>query len=192
MAADSTTFNFDTDTAGTLAPGWLQGATGGGTAKWAVEPDTSVPSRKNVLKQSGNGTFLWCVRTNEKLENGFVEVKFKPLSGDEDRAGGVVWRFKDANNYYVARANALEDNVTIYHTLHGHRVAFSSSTVRVAANQWHSLRVDFNGNRFTVTYDGKKVIEASDASITGAGTVGMWTKADSVTAFDNFTFGAGH
>jgi hypothetical protein len=142
-----------------------------------------------VLKQSGEATFPVCVKEDTQLKDGFVEVKFKPVAGKEDRAGGVIWRCKDGNNYYIARANALEDNVTIYHTIGGRRVAFKSANTKVASGVWHTLRVDFRGSHFTVTYDGTKVIEADDTSFADAGKVGVWTKADSVTLFDDFSFG---
>jgi hypothetical protein len=101
----------------------------------------------------------------------------------------VVWRAKDADNYYIARANALEDNVTIYHTIKGKRVSFKNVNTAVKSGVWHTLRVDFAGNKFTVTFDGKKVIEANDDSFTDNGKVGVWTKADSVTLFDDFSYG---
>jgi hypothetical protein len=179
---------FDASQPGALPPGWICGATGRASPIWKVEADSSAPSRPNVLKQSGSGTFPWCVKTGVSLANGFVETKFKPLSGSEDQAGGVVWRFKDGDNYYVARANALEDNVTIYHTINGSRRSFRNASVKVAPNQWHTLRVDFQGRHFVVTFDGVKVIEADDSTIAGAGSVGVWTKADSVTEFDDFTY----
>ena len=97
---------------------------------------------------------------------------------------------QDANNYYISRANALEDNVTIYHTISGKRVAFKNINTKVTSGVWHTLRVDFVGNKFTVTFDGAKVIEATDESFPNAGKVGVWTKADSVTEFDNFAYGA--
>jgi hypothetical protein len=112
------------------------------------------------------------------------------MAGKEDQAGGVIWRCKDKDNYYIARANALEDNVTIYHTIDGRRVAFKSINTTVKSVEWHTLRVDFIGNKFAVTFDGKKVIEASDDSFADAGKVGVWTKADSVTLFDDFSYGA--
>ncbi|HYL93808.1 MAG TPA: family 16 glycoside hydrolase, partial [Alphaproteobacteria bacterium] len=121
---------------------------------------------------------------------GFVEVKFKPVSGKEDQAGGLVWRAKDSNNYYIARANALEDNVTIYHTIKGRRVSFKNVNEKVTSGVWHTLRVEFEGNKFTLTFDGKKVIEATDDSFSDAGKVGVWTKADSVILFDDFSYGA--
>ena len=123
------------------------------------------------------------------IKDGYAEVKFKPLEGREDQAGGVVWRWKDGDNYYIARANALENNVTIFHTVKGIRHEFKSVNMKVASNQWHALRVDFDGNKFKVLFDGKAVLEATDDTFKEAGAVGVWTKADSVTAFDDFSFG---
>ena len=151
--------------------------------------DGTAPSKPNVLAQTGRGTFPFCIDSIASLEDGFVEVKFKPISGKEDQAGGLIWRFKDKENYYIARANALEDNVTIYHTIRGSRREFKSAHVTVPSKVWHTLRVDFLGDHFVVTFDGAKVLDASDSTIQGAGTVGVWTKADSVTYFDDFQYG---
>ena len=117
-------------------------------------------------------------------------MKFKPISGKEDQAGGVVWRAKDSENNYIARANALEDNVTIYHTVKGKRTEKKRTDMKVASREWHTLRVDFADNHFTVTLDGKKAIEWDDKTFTEAGMVGVWTKADSVTLFDDFSYGS--
>ncbi len=182
------TVNFDDMKTDAPPPGWTATQTGSGTAKWAIEKDDAAPSKPNVLKQSGQATFPVCIKDNTSLKDGFVEVKFKPVSGKEDQAGGVIWRAKDSNNYYIARANALEGNVTIYHTINGKRVAFKNINTKVTSGVWHTLRVDFEGNKFTVTFDGTKVIEATDASFANAGKVGVWTKADSVTVFDDFTY----
>ena len=183
------TINFDDLKTGAPPPGWTATKTGKGEAKWAVVADDTAPSKPNVLKQSGEATYPVCLKNDSSVKDGFVEVKFKPVSGKEDQAAGVVWRAKDADNYYIARANALEDNVTIYHTIGGKRVAFKSIDTKVAPGVWHTLRVDFHGNQFIVTFDGQKVIEASDDSFADAGKVGVWTKADSVTLFDDFTHG---
>src|SRR5436190_8867234 len=188
--ASADTVNFDNLKTGAAPPGWTATQTGSGSAKWSVEKDDSAPSQPNVLKQSGQATFPVCFKNDTSLKDGFVEVKFKPVAGKEDQAGGVIWRVQDANNYYVARANALEDNVTIYHTISGKRVAFKNFNTKVASGAWHTLRVDYAGNKFSVTFDGNKVIDATDESFANAGKVGGWTKADSVTEFDNFTYGA--
>jgi hypothetical protein len=184
------TVNFDHLKTGAAPPGWTATQTGSGSAKWSVEKDDSAPSQPNVLKQSGEATFPVCIKNDTSLQDGFVEVKFKPIAGKEDQAGGLIWRVQDSNNYYIARANALEDNVTIYHTINGKRVGFNNINAKVTSGVWHTLRVDFEGNKFTVSFDGKKVIEANDESFKEAGKVGVWTKADSVTLFDNFTYGA--
>ena len=184
------TVNFDTAPTGQAPAGWTCTRTGSGDAKWTIEKDDTAPSRPNVLKQSGVATYPVCFKNDTSLQNGFVEVKFKPISGKEDQAGGVAWRLKDANNYYVARANALEDNVTIYDTVNGRRTERKRANMKVAPNQWHAFRVDFQGNHFTVTLDGKRAIEWDDGTFKDTGKVGVWTKADSVTLFDDFTYGA--
>ena len=181
--------NFDDATLGAAPPGWTGTKTGKGEAKWTIEKDDTAPSKPNVLKQSGEATYPVCLKNDTTLKDGFVEVKFKPVAGKEDQAGGVIWRAKDADNYYIARANALEDNVTIYHTIKGSRVAFKNVNHKVKPGAWHTLRVEFQGNHFTVTLDGEKVIEATDDSFSEAGKVGVWTKADSVTLFDDFSYG---
>src|SRR6266542_4332243 len=186
VVADSA--NFDNATVGQAPPGWTATKTGSGNAKWTIEKDDTAPSKPNVLKQSGMATYPVCFKDDTSVTDGFVEVKFKALSGKEDQAGGVVWRLKDANNYYVARANALEDNVTIYDTVNGRRTERKRANMKVAPNQWHTLRVDFQGSHFTVTFDGKKAIEWDDDKLKDAGKVGVWTKADSVTEFDDFSY----
>jgi len=188
-ASNKTTIDFDKISAGQLPDGWVGGVTGQGVPKWSVEADATAPSQPNVLKQSGNGTYPWCVKKDVSLKDGYVEVKFKPISGSEDQAGGIIWRWQDGDNYYIARANALENNVTIYHTVKGSRSAFKDVNVKVASNQWQTLRVDFVGNQFKVTFDGKVAIEDADDTFKGPGAVGVWTKADSVTLFDDFSFG---
>lgn len=140
--------------------------------------------------QSGAGDFPWCVRTGSAVKDGFVEVKFKPLRGREDQAGGVVWRWKDGNNYYVARANALENNVSLYYTERGSRKTLKYVDAPVTASAWHLLRVEFKQTAIRVSFDGKAMIEFDDSHIAGPGAVGVWTKADSVTVFDDFSFGA--
>jgi len=189
VAAQGETVNFDNAAVGSAPAGWTATKTGTGNAKWTIERDDSAPSKPNVLKQSGTATYPICFKDDTNLKDGFVEVKFKPISGKDDQAGGVVWRLKDANNYYIARANALEDNVTIYHTINGKRTEKKRSDAKVESNTWHSLRVDFQGNHFTVTFDGKKAIEWDDETFKDAGKVGVWTKADSVTLFDDFNYG---
>ena len=184
------TISFDHDVAGALPTGWRSGVTGHGSPKWQVQADATAPSKPHVLMQSGSGTFPWCVKQDASFADGYVEVKFKPLSGKEDQAGGVVWRFKDGDNYYVARANALENNVSLYYTANGRRNELKYVNAPVPGNTWHKLRVEFSGKKMRVILDGKQYIEMDDGHIAGAGAVGVWTKADSVTLFDDFSYGA--
>jgi len=125
-------------------------------------------------------------------------AQFSRLIGlPQSPAGGLVWRARDANNYYVVRANALEDNVVLYKTVNGARSSLDivgrkggyGLKASVPANRWHTLRVEYAGTRFKVIFNGQPLFEVEDGTFTEAGMVGLWTKADSVTAFDAFTFG---
>lgn len=190
LATHADTISFDDAKTGALPAGWSATKTGKGDPKWTVEKDDTAPSKPNVLKQSGEAAYPLALKNDTSLKDGFVEVKFKPVLGQEDQAGGVVWRVKDADNYYIARANAHEGNVRIYHFVNGKRTQFKGANLSIAANQWHTLRVNFKGNRFTVEFNGKELFSAEDSTFKEAGKVGLWTKADSVTLFDDFSYGA--
>jgi hypothetical protein len=184
----SQTATFDADPTGKPPAGWICGVTGKGNPRWTVEADRSAPSPPNVLQQSGSATFAWCVKDEIARTDGTVEVHFKPVAGKEDQAGGVVWRWKDRDNYYVARANALEGNVVLYHTTKGVRHTIASRNAFVAPNAWHVLRVECRGEAMSVSLDGKITIQVQDSHLAGAGKAGVWTKADSVTLFDDFRY----
>lgn len=148
---------FDADPVGAAPPGWTVGMTGRGQAQWAVAADPSAPTAPNVLRQSGRADFPWIVTGDGSLADGYVEVKFKPLAGKDDQAGGVIWRFKSGDEYYIARANALEGNVSLYFLRNGHRNTFlyvdaADFGGNVKANQWHvaSGRSRGAGGRFAV------------------------------------------
>ena len=185
-----TLIQFDGDAVGTVPAGWTCGVTGSGSPHWAVAAEPGASGSSKVLVQSGRGAFPWCVKSGTSVADGHVEVKFKPISGREDQAGGLVWRWKDGDHYYVARANALENNVSLYYTERGSRKTIKYVDAPVARGAWHALRVDFAGTRIKVSLDGKTYIELDDNHIAGPGAVGMWTKADSVTAFDDFSYGS--
>jgi hypothetical protein len=188
------TASFETDATGGPPRGWLLTMTGKGAPKWTVERDEGGGA---VLKQSGKATYPLAMKEGTSIRDGFVEVKFKPIAGSEDRAGGIVWRARDANNYYVVRANALEDNVVLYKTVNGVRSSLDLAGQRggygvktaVPANQWHTLRVEFAGARFNVVFNGKPLFAVEDATFPESGMVGLWTKADSVTVFSGITYG---
>jgi hypothetical protein len=189
--------SFEGTRIGAAPEGWTATLTGSGDPKWTVESDRTAPSKSTVLKQSGRATYPLILKNDTNIKDGFVEVKFKAIAGSQDRAAGVVWRAKDANNYYVTRANALEDNVVLYKTVNGTRSPLDivgrkggyGIDIPVPANTWHTLRVDFKGSRFSVSFNGKPSFEVEDSTFTGAGKVGLWTKADSVTLFDEVTYG---
>ncbi len=190
MNVHGQTENVDSNRPGAPPDGWKTGVTGQGSGYWAVNADSTAPSPPNVLTQTGQGTFPWAVKEGGSITDGFVEVKLKAISGKEDQAGGVMWRWKDGNNYYVARANALENNVSLYYTANGRRNTIKYVKAPVPLDRWHTLRVDFAGSTIRVSLNGKTYIEEKDNHITGSGAVGLWTKADSVTAFDDFSYGA--
>ena len=189
--------SFESTKIGAAPEGWTATLTGSGNPKWTVENDETAPSKANIVKQSGRATFPLLLKDDTSIKDGFIEVKFKAIAGSEDRAAGVVWRAKDANNYYVVRANALEDNFVLYKTAAGVRRAIDivgrkggyGVSVPVPANIWHSLRIDFKGPRFSASFNGKQLFEVEDSTFTEAGMVGLWTKADSVTLFDEITYG---
>ena len=190
--------DFDKASAGAAPPGWTGTQTGGGNPKWTVEKDDSAPSKPHVLKQSGEAKYCVATKNDTHLRDGHVEVKFKPISGKQDQAGGLVWRYRDNNNYYVVRANAIEGNVVLYKTVNGKRSSLQLKgrtsgygvDIDVPENKWSTLRVEFTGKLFTVYFDGKKLFEVEDETFAEAGGVGVWTKADSVTLFDDFTYGS--
>jgi hypothetical protein len=146
-----------------------------------------------ILKQSGRATYPLLLKDDTDIRDGFIETKFKAVAGSEDRAAGLVWRARDPNK---VRANALEDNVVLYKTVNGARSALDivgrkggyGVDIPVPANQWLSLRVDFSGSRFRVLYNSKQLFEVEDSTFRDAGKVGLWTKADSVTLFDEINF----
>ena len=188
------TFHFDDSKTGEIPSGWLATLTGKGDPKWTVVAEASAPSKPNALVQSGEASYPVCIKTNSSLKDGFVQVKFKAVSGKEDQAGGVLWHVKDADNYYICRANALEDNVVLYKTVAGKRSSLEivgrkggyGVKVKVAPGEWHTLRVEFAGNRFKVFFNGRHLFDVEDNTFPESGHVGLWTKADSVTLFDDF------
>ena len=189
--------SFESTKIGATPEGWTSTLTGSGDPKWTVESDRTAPSKLTVLRQSGRATYPLILKNDTSIKDGFVEAKFKATAGSQDRAAGIVWRAKDANNYYVLRANALEDNVVLYKTVGGVRSELDivgrkggyGVSVPVPANTWHTLRVDFKASRFRVSFNDKQLFEVEDATFTDAGKVGLWTKADSVTLFDEVTYG---
>ena len=188
---------FEVDATGAVPKGWTATKTGKGNPVWTVEQDPTAPSKQRIVRQSGQATYPLLLKDGSNIRDGFIEMKFKAVSGSRDRAAGVVWRARDADNYYVARANALEDNVVLYKTVGGVRSHLDivgrkggyGVAAKVPANTWLALRVEFNASRFRVIYNGKQVFEVEDSTFSDAGMIGLWTKADSVTLFDEIVYG---
>lgn len=187
-AARSRTFTFENDSTGAPPADFEFARTGGGAeGKWTVEPERG--GKNHVLLQSSadktDYRFPVAVVKNESLRDVTLTVRARPLAGSVDQGFGLVWRYRDANNYYIAHCNALEDNCTIYHVIDGSRRPFQNREVRVATNTWHTLKMEARGDHFVVWFDGQKVLDARDGTFQ-AGRVGLWTKADSVIEFDDF------
>ena len=183
-------YNFDSDTPGQLPAKFHSAKTGGGAQeKWVVTADPMAPSKPNVVTQTSTGQtdyrFPLLISDEGSFQDLDLSVKFKAVSGNIDRAGGLVFRLKDPNNYYIVRANALENNYRLYHVVNGRRSQFAGANFKVTSGEWHDLRVEAAGNKIACYYDGNKKIEATDDTFKDAGKVGLWTKADSVTSFDD-------
>jgi hypothetical protein len=173
-------WTFDKDTAGKPPAG---GEVFGGT--WEVKAETDAPSAPNVLCQSATAKFP-AIRFGDRVYGDLVAtVRFKAISGKDDQAAGIIFRVQDANNYYILRANALEDNVIFFRYAGGTRSSIKSGDAKVPTGQWQDLKLEVEGSRFRGYLDGRLVVEATDNAFP-AGGVGLWTKADSVTCFDDF------
>jgi hypothetical protein len=191
---------FDKYKAGGLPKDWTVAMThDGGAPKWEIIADSSAPSKPNVIAQistdNTSGRFPLAIYESAVFTNGSVSVRFKPVSGERDQAAGIVWRYKDPDNYYIVRANALENNVVLYKVEAGKRISLEpkgtpSKTYgvkhKVPKDTWSVLKVEFERANFIVFFDGTRIMEVEDATFPSAGKAGLWTKADSVTYFDDF------
>jgi len=183
-------YNFDSDSVGQLPAKFHSARTGQGSeSTWVVIAESTAPSKPNVVAQTSTDKtdyrFPLLIADEGSFRDLDLSVKFKAISGSVDQAGGLVFRLKDPNNYYIVRANALEDNYRLYHVVDGRRRQFAGENFKVTPGVWHELRVEAVGNKFSCYYDGAKKFEATDDTFKGAGKVGLWTKADSVTHFDD-------
>ena len=180
--------------------GFFAALTGGGPPpSWEIREDASAPSGTKVLLQASsdatNYRFPICVYKGWSAKDVEVSVRFKPISGQVDQAAGLVWRYHDPDNYYVVRANALEDNVVLYKVERGRRSDLKpkgswfgyGKAVEVPRGRWSLLRVRARGSQFDVWLDDEHLFQVEDKTFSGTGKVGLWTKADSVTAFDDLS-----
>lgn len=194
VAQGSTTrsWSFDSLGADQQPTGFSFARTGRGRpGHWVVRAAGDAPSAPNVLAQEDDDRtdcrFPVAVADAPLLADVSVAVRCKPVSGNVDRACGIVWRYRDENNYYLTRANALEDNVTSYYVQDGRRVEVKRVKVTVSAEAWHTLRADMRGDHIEVYFNGAKLIDVRDSRFSVPGKIGVWTKADSRTLFDDLT-----
>ena len=186
------TWDFGRDQVDSPPDGFSFGRTGQGRpGKWVVRVDPDAKAKTHVLAQvdtdDADYRFPVAVADEPLLQDLRVEVRCKPVSGKTDQACGMVFRYKDENNYYLTRINALENNVRLYHVQDGRRIQFAGWNGKVTKQAWHALAVEAKGDHFQVFFDGQPVIDARDSTFKSAGKVGVWTKADSVTWFDQLS-----
>jgi hypothetical protein len=175
-------WNFDSDQPGLIARGFINAS-----GEWKVFADSTAASLPNVLAQvaqNSGSTFNVTLVNGTLYEDLELSVKMKAIAGKEDQGGGFIWRAKDANNYYIARYNPLEDNYRLYKVEKGRRSQLKSADIKHKEG-WHNLRVTMKGNLIQCYYDGEKYLEAKDNTFSGAGKIGLWTKADAQTQFDD-------
>ena len=174
-----------------LEPDFTTWRTGeGGAAEWTIVDDSSAERGRAIAQVSKDKTdyrfplAIYQPFTGKDLE---ASVRFKAVAGTVDQAGGIAIRLQTPDDYYVVRANALEDNVRFYRVVKGKREQLAGVNVKVAGNTWHTLALRAEGDRFSISYDGKPLFAAQDATFPNAGKVALWTKADSITHFDTLT-----
>src|SRR5215471_12371837 len=200
LAAHAEVIRFDSAALGSLPSGWSVGMThAGGPPRWEIVRDDTAPHSPFVLAQLSRdataGRFPLAIWNGATVRNGEVSVAFKAVDGSIDRAAGIVWRYQDANNYYIVRANALENNVVLYKVEAGVRQSIAPKGLpsraygvkhEVPAGRWNILKAVFKDNVFLVFFNGEQLFQAEDQTFGSAGKTGLWTKADSQTYFNKF------
>ena len=182
-------FDFEDAAAGAPPRGFAFALTGGGPpVRWAVVEDPSSPAGPKVLAETSkdrtSDRFPLAIPDGVEARDVAVSVRFRAVSGAVDQAAGLMVRLRDPRNYYIARANALEDNVRLYRVVDGRRVQFAGADLRVPRDRWQTLSLRIEGDRLAVALDGRELFTAMDRTFARAGRVGLWTKADSLTHFD--------
>lgn len=190
QAADEKAFTFGKDDVGKLPKGWTADKTGKGEGSvWKVVEDKTAPSKKGYAlaqtAESPEAMFNLCVADDTKHKDVEVSLAFKAVAGKKDQGGGIVWRYHCPNNYYVARMNPLEDNFRVYKVVSGKRTELKSADVKVPAGEWHTMTIEMKDDAIACYLDGKKHLEVEDSTHKLAGKVGLWTKADAQTYFDD-------
>src|SRR5258707_1915234 len=173
-------WSFDADEIGGL-PSGAQAFSG----SWAVRAESDAPSEPNALCQTGTADFPAIMLDPKPYTEVVVVARFKPISGSTDRAAGLIFRIKDNGNYYILRANALENNVNLYKYVDSRRADLKDGQTKVESGKWQELRVEARGQMLRGFLNGQPVVETTDSTFSAAGGVGLWTKADSQTCFDD-------
>jgi len=200
-AAQPGVIRFDGAIPGKLPAGWAVAMThAGAPPRWEIVRDESAPTPPNVLAQLSRdrtaGRFPLAIWNGLSLQNGEASVAFKAVDGSIDKAAGIVWRYQDPNNYYIVRANALENNVVLYKVENGVRTSIAPKGLpsrsygvkhQIPSGRWNNLKINFTGSTFTVFLNQERLFEAEDTTFQKSGKIGLWTKADSVTYFGDFT-----
>lgn len=186
-------YDFEASMVGSVPKGWTIAKTGAGEGSdWKIVEDNTAPNGLKVLAQtaeSPGSMFNLCIADNTSFKDVEISVAFKAVEGKEDQGGGVVWRYKDGNNYYIARFNPLEDNYRLYKVVDGKRLQLTTKEgLKAPAGEWHTLTVQMKGDAIVCFLNGEKCLEAKDTAFNKAGKVGLWTKADARTYFDGFQF----
>ena len=177
-------WDFDTDKAGTIAGGFTSEV-----GEWKIVADASAPSKANVFAQLAKNerpVFNVALARETSYANVDITVKLRSIAGQIDQGGGVVWRARDAKNYYIARYNPLEENYRVYKIEEGRRTQLGTADIK-RSEGWHTLRVTMTGEHIECYYDGKKYLDVNDSTFKDAGSIGLWTKADAQTHFDDLT-----
>jgi hypothetical protein len=192
-AQGTRTYNFDRNRAGDLPATWVvhQTHAAKAPAEWKVVEDRNAPSRPNVMSltrtDNEGGTYNLLILSGSKLRDLDITVKMRANTGKEDQGGGLVWRYKDENNYYVCRLNPLESNYRVYKVVDGKRIQLQSVDAPSNAGQWYTLRANMMGRQITCYLDGRQMLSVADEALPDAGQIGFWTKADAACSFDDLS-----
>lgn len=185
IAKSDTLINFENDAVGYVPKGFTQTYTGKPqTTDWKIVSDNGNKVAAQQAKNEGE-YFNILVLDNPGYENFAMSVKIKAIAGEEDQGGGLVWRYIDNDNYYVARYNPLENNFRFYRVLNGNRKQLKTADLSIKSGEWFTMIIEMNGNKISCSLNGNKLIEATDETFKSAGRVGLWTKADAQTYFDD-------
>ena len=176
-------WTFDDDETGAIAKGFTNEV-----GEWKVAPSDKGKALAQSAKNP-NSVFNVTLISDTNAKDVDLTVRMKAIAGEHDQGGGLVWRAADAKNYYLARYNPLEDNYRLYHVVNGKRTLIQNVDI-AHSDGWHTLRVTMTGDQIACYYDGKKYNEAKDSTFPGAGKIGLWSKADAQSQFDDLTLGA--